>query len=216
MFASLTYVDPWQGTLPTTNLLLFKGFDVSKNWQCHGKILGLLLFVYFISKWKESSENCPFAILEESNTFLYTIWFGNSLKTWHLKTTKNQTSKHSIWNFRQNLETKLKSWGSLCNFLWNSMVPCKLHLCRSMVGNLASYNPIAVQMLPSLKELTMLWYNFGFAFFVYFVSKSRETSGKWSFCTFGRKQCLCLIHLARELAFKNNKNRNFKILYLNC
>ena len=96
------------------------------------------------------------------------------------------------------------------------MVLCKLHLCRSMVGNWASYNPIAVQMLSSLKELTMPWYNFGFALFVYFVSKSKETSGEWPFCTYGRKQCLCLIHLAKKLAFKNNKNRNFKILYLNC
>ena len=29
---------------------------------------------------------------------------------------KNKTSKYCIWNFRKNLEAKLKSWGRLFNF----------------------------------------------------------------------------------------------------
>ena len=36
-FATSNYIDPWQRTLPPTNILLFKDFNISKNWQCCGK-----------------------------------------------------------------------------------------------------------------------------------------------------------------------------------
>ena len=64
-----TYVDPQQGNLPPTNLLLFKGFLVSKNQQCSGKILDSLFFVSFVSKRRESSEKWTFCTFGRKQCF---------------------------------------------------------------------------------------------------------------------------------------------------
>ena len=75
----------------------------------------------------------------------------------------------------------------------------KNHLCRSKAGNSFPYKPIAVQRLPSVKKLEMPWSKLGLAIFCLFPSKRRESSKKWPFCTFGRKQCFCLNYLPQEL-----------------
>ena len=153
---SLTWILE-RGLHPIQLRLLLKGFQVSKNWQCTGKILGLFFLVCFVLKWKEISETIPFCTFGSKQCVCLNYLYGNSLKNWHLKATKTKTSKYCIWNVRQSLEAKLTSWWSSFNFLWKGAIFFKVHWRGSTTGDCTTTTPVAVQRLPSLKELTMRW-----------------------------------------------------------
>ena len=123
-------VDWWQVSLPSKALLLFKGFQDSKNWEYHGKILGLVFLSILFQNEEGLLKNDLFALLEDSNASFKNIWRRN----WHLKTTKTETYKYCFWTVRQNLETKLTFWGSSFNLLWNSVVLFKFNHHRPTTG----------------------------------------------------------------------------------
>ena len=115
----------------------FKGFQDSKNWQCCGKILYLLFFVYFVSKWGETPEK-RFFLHFWKQAVLFFLPFGWD---WHLKTTKIETSKTCIWTVSLNWEAKLSSWGSSFNFFLNRVAFFKFHWRRSTTWDSTPYNP---------------------------------------------------------------------------
>ena len=105
--------------------------------------------------------------------------------------------------------------------LWNRVIFFKFHQCGSTTGDCAPYNhrccPKASKSWRTgdAVEKFSVWLFLPFSF-----QNEEKYLKKRPFCTFGRKQCLCLVRLVREyfkkLSFKNNKNRNFKTLYLKC
>ena len=121
--------------------MLFKGFQDSKNWECHGKILGLIFLSILFQNEEGLLKNDIFALFEDSNASAKNIWHRN----WHLKTTKMKTfllleKAFKIWNVRKKLEAKLSFWVSSFKLLWKSVVLLRLHLCELKRVECALYN----------------------------------------------------------------------------
>ena len=136
------------------------------------------------------------------------------------KKTRNAILNGSISKARTNSESKLTFSGSSFSFLWNRVVflhglltwvHCRgVHARHPRVLLPTSWRAERVNDKP-VKVLNLL-------FFISFLWKWAESFEKLHFFAFGPKQCFYLTHTAREyfekLAFKKNKKRNFKRLYL--
>ena len=89
---SLTWILE-RGLHPIQLRLLLKGFQVSKNWQCTGKILGLFFLVCFVLKWKEISETIPFCTFGSKQCVCLNYLVRKFSKKLAFKSNKNQNFK---------------------------------------------------------------------------------------------------------------------------
>ena len=168
--------------------MLFKGFQDSKNWEYHGKILGLVFLSIFFQNEEGHLKNDLFALLEDSNASFKNIWRRN----WHLKTTKTETYKYCFWTVRQNLETKLTFWASSFNLLWKSVVLFKLHQCGLMRVECTLYNHCCCSKDSKTQRTANAVVKLLVCFFYLFCFKMKKKLWKKAFFHF-RQETMALV-----------------------
>ena len=160
------------------------------------KVLNLLLFLYFILKWRKTFEKLHFFLSGPKQCFYLTHSAREVFKILAFKK-QNGTSNGCISKPGAISVLKLTFSESSFNYLQNSVVFCTLYPGGYTLRSSTPYNTRCnYHQLAEMRELTMSQKKFWICSFLYFISKWRKTCQKLYFFIFGPKQCFYLTHSA--------------------
>ena len=163
-----------RGLLALQPSLLFKRLRESKNCPCSVKIFGVLFFVYFVSKWRETSEERSFWTFSRSSGFFKQL-------VWDIS--KKMANKN---NKKPNFETLYLKFHA--EFSDKSEIVRNFIQFSSKQNGSLQTSPTYIHIRElSMKELMTPWYNFGFAFFCLFCLKMSREFWKMFFLHFWNK-----------------------------